>query len=286
MRALVLVVDDEPDVVLLVRVTLEAHGYAVIEANDASSALRMLGREQPDVVLLDAMMPERDGWEVLSEIKADPANAHLPVIMLTALSSENDQLRAWKLGASDYITKPFNHDVLTTAVADALVPKTSGERARRRREVVERLTRADVEREKRRRDHILALRARADAAVYQMAALVESSDSALIAVTPEGLVTTWNRGAQRIFQWTAEEAMGRRLSLLVRPRNAGSLRTLFHRVEQGEVYRDVSVPCMRRDGSRVDLAVSATPIIDVAGAVKGAWVSGRDLSTAHPARFN
>jgi PAS domain S-box-containing protein len=279
MQALVLVVDDEPDVVLLVRVTLEAHGYAVIEANDASSALRALARQQPDLILLDAMMPERDGWEVLSEIKADPANAPLPIIMLTALSSENDQLRAWKLGAADYITKPFSHDVLTTAVAEALVPKTGGERARRRREVVERLTRADSEREKRRREHILALRMRADAAVYQMAALVESSDSALVAVTREGLVTTWNQGARRIFQWTADEAMGRRLSLLVRPRNAGSLRTLFDRVEQGEVFRDASVPCMRRDGSRVDLAVSATPIIDVAGEVKGAWVSGRDLTT-------
>jgi PAS domain S-box-containing protein len=227
----------------------------VIQANDASSALRALSREQPDLVLLDAMMPERDGWEVLSEIKADPENAHLPVVMLTALSSENDQLRAWQLGAVGYITKPFSHDLLTTAVAEALQPKTRAERARRRREVVERLTRADGERVKRRRDHILALRRRADAAVYQLAALVESSESALIAVTQQGLVTTWNRGAHRIFQWSAEEAMGRSFSLLVRPRNAGSLRPLFDRVERGEVFRDSSVPCMRRDGSRIDLAV-------------------------------
>jgi PAS domain S-box-containing protein len=145
--------------------------------------------------------------------------------------------------------------------------------------VVERLTRAGGEHEKRRRDHILTLRRRADDAAYHLGALVESSDSALIAVTPDGLVTTWNRGAQRLFQWTADEARGRSLNLLIRPRNADTLNHLFERVVRGEVFREGSVPCVRRDGSRVDLAVSVTPIVDVVGTVKGAWITGRDLTT-------
>ena len=83
-RQKVLVVDDEPDVLLLCRVNLEFEGYDVIEASDGEQAMERVRDERPDVVLLDVMMPKMDGWQVLSALKADAELKDIPVVMLTA----------------------------------------------------------------------------------------------------------------------------------------------------------------------------------------------------------
>jgi DNA-binding response OmpR family regulator len=165
------------------------------------------------------MMPERDGWAVLSEIKADPVNAHLPVIMLTALSSENDQLRAWKLGAADYITKPFNHDVLTTAVADALIPKTQGERARRRREVVERLTR-------RGRDTT------AQVGVTRFANAFDHAPIAMALLSPQG---RWLRANQTMDAWLGPNTL--RMIDVVHPGDWAAWEAATSRLTSGAEHR-------------------------------------------------
>ncbi|MEX0835138.1 MAG: response regulator, partial [Nitriliruptor sp.] len=98
----VLVVDDEPDVLLLCRVNLEFEGYRVLEASDGEQALARLEDELPDVVLLDVMMPKLDGWAVLERIKSDPRTAKVPVVMLTAKVQDHDQIRGWSSGAAEY----------------------------------------------------------------------------------------------------------------------------------------------------------------------------------------
>ena len=133
-RRTVLVVDDEPDVLLLCRVNLEFEGYRVIEAADGESALAALADEVPDVVLLDVMMPKLDGWSVLERIKADPRTAEVPVVMLTAKVQDHDQIRGWSSGAAEYITKPFSPLSLSQVVQDVL--DTDPEEEERRRQLV------------------------------------------------------------------------------------------------------------------------------------------------------
>ncbi len=134
----VLVVDDEPDVLLLCRVNLEFEGYRVVEASDGEEALARLGEELPDVVLLDVMMPKLDGWAVLERIKSDPRTTKVPVVMLTAKVQDHDQIRGWSSGAAEYITKPFSPLSLSQVVQD-VIDTDPEEEERRRRLVLDKL---------------------------------------------------------------------------------------------------------------------------------------------------
>jgi DNA-binding response OmpR family regulator len=118
----VLVVDDEPDIVMLVQINLELHGHTVATAHDGASALESVRDSIPDAMVLDVMMPDLDGWSVLNELKrdADEAIRTIPVVMLTALDTEDDQLRGGIEGAVQYLTKPVAPDDLVAAVDTVL----------------------------------------------------------------------------------------------------------------------------------------------------------------------
>jgi two-component system alkaline phosphatase synthesis response regulator PhoP len=104
----ILVVDDDPDIVRLLRGYLEQANYAVTAVYDGESALHALRRERPDLLLLDLMLPNRDGWEITRIIRQDEHLADLPIIMLTARVEDTDKILGLELGADDYVTKPFN----------------------------------------------------------------------------------------------------------------------------------------------------------------------------------
>ena len=137
-RKQVLVVDDEPDVLLLCRVNLEFEGYEVLEAGDGVEALEKARANHPDVVLLDVMMPKMDGWQTLEAMKGDPAIRDIPVVMLTAKVQDEDQIRGWEAGAADYITKPFSPLSLSQVIHDA-VEQDVDEEEKRRAMILEKL---------------------------------------------------------------------------------------------------------------------------------------------------
>lgn len=137
-RQQVLVVDDEPDVLLLCRVNLEFEGYDVIEATDGEEAMQRIREDRPDVILLDVMMPRMDGWQVLSALKEDPELKDIPVVMLTAKVQDQDQIRGWSGGAADYITKPFSPLALSQVLENVL-SNDPEEEERRRRMILEKL---------------------------------------------------------------------------------------------------------------------------------------------------
>jgi two-component system alkaline phosphatase synthesis response regulator PhoP len=110
--ATILVVDDDPDAIEIVRTYLEAKGYRVTSAMDGREALAKLEEVHPALVLLDVMMPEMDGWEVARTIKNHPAYADVRVVMLTARSDFTDKQEGLRSGADDYIVKPIRLDEL------------------------------------------------------------------------------------------------------------------------------------------------------------------------------
>ena len=134
----VLVVDDEPDVLLLCRVNLEFEGYEVSTAPDGEAGLEACRELKPDVVLLDVMMPKMDGWQVLEAIKVDEELKHIPVVMLTAKVQDEDQIRGWSAGAAEYITKPFSPLSLSQVIGD-VIANDPEEEAPRRRMILEKL---------------------------------------------------------------------------------------------------------------------------------------------------
>jgi DNA-binding response OmpR family regulator len=109
----VLVVDDESNIVELVRLYLEKEGYSVVAAGDGVKALEMYERHAPDLVVLDVMLPRMDGFEVCRELRR---RGDVPILMLTARSEDYDAIVGLELGADDYVTKPFNPRALVARV--------------------------------------------------------------------------------------------------------------------------------------------------------------------------
>ena len=116
-KTTILLVDDDPQLIRLVRANLESIGYVVLVAMNAHSALELVDMEMPDMILLDIMLPEMDGYEVCQRIREFSTT---PIIMLTAKVEDTDKVKGLKLGADDYLTKPFSVQELLARIEAVL----------------------------------------------------------------------------------------------------------------------------------------------------------------------
>jgi DNA-binding response OmpR family regulator len=116
----VLVADDDAWILRMVATVLEKRGYSVEVAVDGEDALGRALTRAPDLLVTDVMMPRMDGWVLVKALRSRPELAHLPVIFLTALSSDEDRIRGFRLGADDYVPKPFRFEELDLRVAKTL----------------------------------------------------------------------------------------------------------------------------------------------------------------------
>ncbi len=114
------VVEDEEDILELIRFRLTQEGFAVTTASNGEEAVKLISLKPPDLVLLDLMMPELDGLDVTRHLKKSPKTAAIPIIMVTARGEESDIVTGLELGADDYITKPFSMKILLARVRAAL----------------------------------------------------------------------------------------------------------------------------------------------------------------------
>ncbi len=112
----VLVVDDEPNIVLSLEFLMKKAGFEVEVARNGQEALEAIARQPPDVLLLDVMMPEMDGFEVCERLRADPRGRATKVVMLTARGRDSERQRGLALGADVYVTKPFSTRELVARV--------------------------------------------------------------------------------------------------------------------------------------------------------------------------
>jgi two-component system KDP operon response regulator KdpE len=123
-RAAVLVVDDEPQIRRFLKHGLESHGYRVIEAATAAEAMRLAPVSQPELVVLDLALPDREGFDVLSALREW---SRVPVIVLSVRSREDEKVRAFELGADDYVVKPFGMAELLARIKAALRRRVQSE---------------------------------------------------------------------------------------------------------------------------------------------------------------
>src|SRR5258706_14812287 len=105
-KGTILVIDDELDLIELVRYNIEKEGFEVLGAADGESGLAKAAQHKPDLVLVDVMLPGIDGLEVCRALRSDVRTSRIPVVMLTAKSNESDRVVGLELGADDYVTKP------------------------------------------------------------------------------------------------------------------------------------------------------------------------------------
>lgn len=116
----ILVVDDEADVVLIIKTTLQAEGYEVASATSGKDALEEAFETRPDLIVLDVMMPGMTGFDVLRELKANEKTATVPVVMLTGVSDKKKIQEALESGIDYYVVKPFDFDDLLSKIKQAL----------------------------------------------------------------------------------------------------------------------------------------------------------------------
>lgn len=120
----ILVIDDEPQILRLLNVSLSVHGYEVYEANNAQEGLSKIIQAKPDLIILDLGLPDLDGIEVLTKVRE---SSKVPLVVLTAREHENDKVLAFDLGADDYVTKPFGMGELLARIRNALRHSSNAE---------------------------------------------------------------------------------------------------------------------------------------------------------------
>jgi DNA-binding response OmpR family regulator len=125
-KGAILIVDDEKDLIELVKYSLEKEGYLVKGMLDGESGVAAVMRDLPNLVIVDLMLPGIDGFEVCRKLRSDARSAAIPIIVLTAKSAESDRVVGLELGADDYVTKPFSPRELAARVK-AVLRRTSGQ---------------------------------------------------------------------------------------------------------------------------------------------------------------
>ena len=120
MAETILVVDDDPDILELLKMNLEPEGYTMQTASDGESAVQRATMDPPDLILLDVMMPHKDGFQVIEELKDIDETKNVPIILVTARGQMEDKIRGLDTGADDYITKPFDLREVTARVEAVL----------------------------------------------------------------------------------------------------------------------------------------------------------------------
>ena len=116
----ILIVDDEPNIIIALEFLLQKAGYALSKAYSGQGALDILANDLPDLVILDVMMPELTGFEVAAQIRSNPQMAHLKIVFLTAKGTERDKMTGYATGADYYIVKPFDNDLFLSTVKEIL----------------------------------------------------------------------------------------------------------------------------------------------------------------------
>jgi two-component system phosphate regulon response regulator PhoB len=124
-KATVLAIDDERDLIELLRYNLIGEGFEVISACDGKSGLSLASRERPDLILVDLMLPDIDGFDVCRLLRAEDRTAQIPIIILTAKTNASDRIVGLEIGADDYVTKPFSPRELTVRIR-ALLRRSVG----------------------------------------------------------------------------------------------------------------------------------------------------------------
>ncbi len=244
----VLIVEDSSDDAELMLLELRRGGYEpdwlrVETAEEMRAALR---EGSWDVILSDNTLPSFRAEQVLEVLKQ--TGLDLPCIVVSGTIGEEVAVNLMRAGASDFFLK---------GKMTRLVPA--------------------IEREMREAENRRA-RHRAEQAAFHLAAVVQSSDDAIISATPHGMVTSWNPGAERLFGWSTQEAVGRHISILVPLDRLDELNEILVKMRSGEQSEPRDTVRVCKDGKRIDVVVTRSPIRDGAGKAIGYSMIIRDIT--------
>jgi PAS domain S-box-containing protein len=247
----VLLVDDNPVNLTILFKTLEGHGYNLLTANGGEAALAIAKEVKPSLILLDIVMPDMDGYMVCELLKQDPNTESVAVIFLSALEDSSSKVRGFAVGGVDYISKPFQSDEVVARV------RTHIKIHRLERQLAQRNIELETENHR----------------------ILNTISEGIIGLDENERITTLNPSAVGICGWSADDAMGKKLSELglfsdrSKPSKWDGQALPYSNYHMGQAgYSDMEV-VYRRDDTQVPIAVTSTPRPD-----GGAVIVLRDIS--------
>jgi len=241
---LVLVVEDNPDMNAFIISSLE-HRYQVVNAYDGEEGVAKALEFRPDLILADVMMPRMSGDQMVEALRQHPETTDTPIVMLTAKADETLREKLLKKGVQDYISKPFTVSELLARV-----------------------------------EGLVADRLKIHEKQARLAAIVESSDDAIISKTPEGIITSWNPSAERLFGYTAREATDQSIFILIPADLTATEQDILRRIRNGERISHFETIRLRKDGTALNVSLSVSPITDRQGKITGISTIARDISAS------
>ena len=232
----------------------------VTTAGDGQTALHLLeqhgGRldpDRPDLVMLDLNLPIVNGFEVLQHLKSSASLRSIPVVVLSTSKTPDDIERAYREGAACFITKPADLPQYFAAIHEFVAYWTR----------VVRVPRSD---------------AGGDERPPAAAALVDHKESPVLTKDLEGRILSWSPLAEQLYGYSAEEAIGKPVSTLVPPEAAEELRTILLTLERGDAIHNLHTIRLRKDGRRIRVALTISPLRDAADQIIGAATVAREVS--------
>ncbi|MHB8120788.1 MAG: diguanylate cyclase domain-containing protein [Desulfuromonadaceae bacterium] len=251
----ILIVDDTPANISLLEAALSAE-YTIFSATHGSEALECARETPPDLILLDIVMPEMNGYEVCERLKDNPLLRDVPVIFLSLLDSTEVKVKAFKSGGVDYITKPFHLDELQARVRTHLGIRKLQLRLEAQNLVLEQI----------------------DAERTRLAMIVESSNDAIFTVSVDSVITSWNGGAEDIFGYSAREIIGKPIFTIMPAELYPERSYIWQTILSGEQLKYFETTRIKKDGRRVYVTITTSPLLNTDGEIVGNSVISRDVT--------
>lgn len=263
----ILVVDDNATNLHLLAVILSRKGYQVRVANNGHEALNAVHASSPDLILLDVMMPELDGYQVCHILKTNKKTREIPVIFISARQESIDKVKAFDLGALDYITKPFHVDEVLARV-DAQIRITH---------LQKQLAAHNFQLQQEMRDRLAAEQAlRESESKYR--ALVEASQDVIWLADVEGRYRFVNGAVEKIYGYNPPEMIGRKLTDFMTPEQAARDAEILEMLLHGESISPYEKRQLHQDGRMIYLRVNAVALRDDAGKIMGMTGTACDIT--------
>ena len=240
-----LYVDDEPGLLEVAKMFLEQSGdFSVETIESATGALELLKNEQFDAIISDYQMPCMDGIEFLKEVR-NSGNS-VPFILFTGKGREEIVIQAINNGADYYLQKGGDPTSQFAELAHKIKLAVSLKKAERK--------------------------------LSDLASIVENSDDAIIGKSLDGIITSWNAGAEKIYGYSASEVIGKSISILIPAEKEDDLKEILQKVRSGEPVFHYETKRKRKDGRSIDVSLTASPIKDQNGSIIGVSTIGRDIT--------